>query len=148
MVRLLFGGVVDCRDAWQLLRSVARSARRGVRLGVRCKLGGGGRGRQVRRRHGSCVRKLGLSGRGSDHRSLGDCGVGLGLHHGRGSRHCLVRGLNVVRVVRVIAIGKCGGRRGLLPRELRQVVVVLLLPMRRGRRLQYLHCGSVRAQLA
>eukprot|EP00964_Phaeocystis_antarctica_P117467 scaffold81290_cov59-Phaeocystis_antarctica.AAC.5 len=51
--------------------------------------------------------------------------------------HCLVRGLNLVLVVQVSAIGKCGGQRDLLPRELRQIIVVLLLflPLRRGRRL-------------
>ena len=60
------------------------------RRGVLCELGGCGRGLDVRRRHGNCGRKLGnrrgLSGRGSDHRSLDDCGVGLGCHYGRGGR--------------------------------------------------------------
>eukprot|EP00964_Phaeocystis_antarctica_P039028 scaffold22320_cov63-Phaeocystis_antarctica.AAC.1 len=60
------------------------------RSGVRCELGGCDGGLDFYRWHGSCGRKLGnrrgLSERGSDHRSLGDCGVGLGCHHGRGGR--------------------------------------------------------------
>ena len=116
---------------------------------VRCELAGCGGGLEGGRRHRSCGTPLGncrgLGARSSDHRSLGDSGVGLGFHHGRGSRHGgLVRGLSVVFIV---LARRRGARRGLLPRQLRQVIV-LLLPSRPARwPFQYLHCGSVAAEL-
>ena len=116
---------------------------------VRCELAGCGGGLEVGRWHRSCDTQLGnrrgLGGRSSDHRSLGDSGVGLGLHHGRGSRHGgLVRGLSVVLVVQV---RRRGARRGLLPRQLRQLAVVLLLPLRPARwLLQCLQSGLSVAQ--
>lgn len=117
---------------------------------VRCELAGCGGGLEVGRWHRSCDALLGsrrgLGGRSSDHRSLGDTGVGLGLHHGRGSRHGgLERGLSVFLVVQV---KRRGARRDLLPRQLRQLAVVVLLPARPGCwLLQYLRLGSVGAQL-
>eukprot|EP00964_Phaeocystis_antarctica_P023034 scaffold12865_cov71-Phaeocystis_antarctica.AAC.1 len=85
------------------------------RSGVRCELGGCDGGLDVCRRHGSCGRKLGnrcgLSGRSSDRRSLGDGGIGLGLHHGRGGRgagelraerRCYRLGLEHRRIIREV----------------------------------------------
>ena len=121
---------------------------------VRCEFAGCGGGLEVGRWHRSCDTQLGnrrgLGARSSDHRSLGNSGVGLGLHHRRGSRRGgLARGLSVVLVVQV---RKRGARRGLLPRQLRQLAVVVLLPSRPGRwLLRYLQSGlsvaSVGAQL-
>ena len=116
---------------------------------VRSELAGCGGGLEVGRWHRSCDAQLGnrrgLGWRSSDHRRFCDSGVGLGLRHGRGSRHGgLVRGLSVVLVVQV---RRRGARRGLLSRQLRQLVVVLL-PLRPARwPLQYLHCGSAGAEL-